>query len=98
MRGQSSRSSRDKRPIGEQTAAGLTGRAVIGLVRGIDDALHRRSTVGAGLPVAAVNRHAFVKGGHLLGELAAGFVLQVGDPFRQRGARGIEQTPHLLVA
>src|SRR5262245_51407098 len=41
-----------KRPIREQPAAGLTARAVVGLVLRVADALHGRAAVGARLAIA----------------------------------------------
>jgi hypothetical protein len=59
-------------PVGQQAAAGLAGGAVVGLAVGIDDPLHRRAADGAGLAEAAVDRHLFVEGGHLLRKTLAG--------------------------
>ena len=57
-----------QRAIGEQLAAGLAGRAVVGLVLGVADALHRRAADRARLAVLAVHRHLRAERGHLLGE------------------------------
>src|SRR6185369_13125563 len=42
-----------QRPVGEQAALGLAHRAVVALVRGVDDALHRRAAGGTGQLEAA---------------------------------------------
>ena len=63
-------SRRESAAVGEQLAAGLAARAVVGLVVGVDDALHRRAAVGAGLAEAAVHRHRRMERGHLLGPVA----------------------------
>src|SRR5688572_14169976 len=52
--------------VGEQPPARLAGGAVVGLVLGVHDALHGRSTRGAGLSVATVHGHALAEGGDLL--------------------------------
>ena len=62
-------------------------RAVVGFVRRVHDALHRRAAHGAGLAVAAVHRHALAKRRDLLGKPVAGLVAQPRDPVDQRRAR-----------
>src|SRR5918995_5596457 len=74
-------------PVGEETAAGLADRAVIALVLRVDDALDRRSAVGAWLLESPVHRHRLVKSGHLLREAAARGRTQTLDPGSER-ARG----------
>src|SRR5690606_26591632 len=46
-----------QRPVGQETAPGLAGGAVVRLVVGVDDPLHRRSAPWARLAVLAVHRH-----------------------------------------
>src|SRR6185436_2340037 len=77
--------------VGEQAAAGLAGGAVIGLVLGVEDALHRRAADGAGLAVAAVHGHLRAEGGDLLGEVVAGLRAQAGDPLAQHLLRRREE-------
>ena len=60
-----------ERPIRQQAAAGLTRDAVVGFVRRVRDSLHRRTTHGTWLAVAAMNGHPFAKGRHLLRKLIA---------------------------
>src|SRR5574341_1765502 len=55
-----------ERAVGEDHAAGLAARAVIGLVLRIDDALHRGAAHRAGLTVASVHRHLRTEGGDVL--------------------------------
>src|SRR5471032_989232 len=52
-------------PIGQELSSGLTARAVIRLVVGVDDSLHGRAAVGARLAELAVNGHVRTKGGDL---------------------------------
>ena len=86
-----------QRAVGEQPSAGLARRAVVRLVRGVDDALHRRAAVGTRLAVAAVHRHPGAERGHLLGKAVAGLGAQPRDPRRQRRARRRVQPPRLVV-
>src|SRR5215216_4012022 len=54
-----------ERAIGEQLATVLTARAVVRLIVGIDDTLHRRATHRTRLTVLAVYRHSFAERGDL---------------------------------
>src|SRR5713226_9847965 len=58
-----------ERAVGEDLAAGLAARAVVGLVLRVHDALHRRAAHRAGLAKSPVHRHALAKGGDLLREI-----------------------------
>src|SRR5882762_11993280 len=49
--------------VGEDLAAGLAARTVVGLVLGVHDALHRRAAHRAGFAKSSVHRHALAKGG-----------------------------------
>src|SRR5688572_32841435 len=60
-----------QRPIGEQLAAGLAHRAVVRLVLGVDDTLHRRPAHRARLAELAVHRHLGPERGDLVGEAVA---------------------------
>src|SRR4029077_1086042 len=71
--------------IGEQAAAGLAARAVVGLVGRVADALDFGATVGTGLSVAAVHGHAFAECGYFFGEITGGLGAQPIDPVRKRG-------------
>ena len=86
-----------QRAIRKQSAASLTGRAVIGFVCRVDDALHRRSAVGARLAIAAVNGHLFVKRGDLLGKLVTRLIAKPGNPLEQGDARRLIQAPYFVV-
>src|SRR5438093_6210856 len=86
-----------ERAVGEQHAARLAARAVVGLVLGVDDALHGRAAVGTGLAVAPMDGHAVAEGGHLLGEAVARLRAQAFGPFLQRGSRGGEEASALVV-
>src|SRR5690606_2233385 len=55
-----------QRPVGQETAPGLAGGAVVRLVVGVDDPLHRRSAPWARLAVLAVHRHVGPERRHLL--------------------------------
>src|SRR5512137_1601114 len=52
-----------ERSVGEDPSTGLAAWTVVGLARGVDDALHRGPAGRAGLPVAAMDRHALAEGG-----------------------------------
>ena len=69
-----------QRAVRQHAAAGLAARAVVRLVVGIDDALHRRAAHGAGLAVAAVHRHVVAERRHLLPESRAGLGAQPVGP------------------
>src|SRR5262249_15029552 len=69
-----------ERAVGEQLAAGLARRAIVGFVLGIDDALDRRSAVRAGLAEAAVHGHALPERGDLLRERRARLGREPGRP------------------
>src|SRR5207237_4035679 len=58
--------------IGEQAAAGLAARAVVDLVLGVDDPLHRRAADRARAPIAAVDGHLLAERGDVLGEALGG--------------------------
>ena len=82
--------------IGQQLAAGLAARAVVGLVVGVADALDGGAADRARLPVAAVHRHVRAKGGHLLGEVVAVVGAQPGDPVGKRRAGRLVQARDLF--
>src|SRR5439155_464197 len=77
-----------ERAVGEEHAARLAAGAVVGLVLGVDDALHGRAAVGTGLAVAPMDGHAVAEGGHLLGEAVARLRAQAFGPLLQRRLRG----------
>ena len=62
---------------------GLALRAVVGFVLAADDALYRRSALGAGLAELAVHCHVGVKGRDLFGEGVARLSAQSLDPLRE---------------
>ena len=80
VRGQSCLSRRDSARSASSLPPGLTRRAVVGLVLGVDDALHRRAAHRARLAVAAVDRHVLAERGDLLGKAAVGLLAQPLDP------------------
>src|SRR5262245_25010229 len=86
-----------ERAIGQQSSAGLAAGAVVGLVLGIHDALHRRSTHGTGLLVTAVHRHLGAKGGHALGKIRPALRAQTLGPLHEHGARSLTKTGDLLI-
>ena len=85
-----------QRAVGEQPAAGLAARAVVGLVLGVDDALHRRAADRAGLAEAAVHRHPRAERRDLLGEAVADLGAQPLGPLAEHGARGAVQPRDLV--
>lgn len=78
-------------------AAGLTARAIVGLVGGIDHPLDRAAADRAGLAEAAVDRHPLPKRSHPLGKGVAGLAAQPLDPLRQDLHRGAVQPRQLLI-
>src|SRR5262245_58941440 len=73
-----------QRPVGEQTAFGVVGRAVVHLVLAMYDPLYRRPAARAGLAEPTLHGHAVVKGRHLLRKFVGGFDNQPIAPFVQR--------------
>ena len=82
--GQSLLSRRDSARSASSRAAGLAARAVVGLVLGVDDALHRRAADGARLAEAAVHRHLRPERGDLLREAVAGLARSRSVHSRER--------------
>src|SRR5512144_924647 len=72
-----------ERAIGEHLSAGLTARAVIGLVLRVDDPLHRSAADRARLTEAAMDCHLRTERGHFLGEFAARLRAQPLGPLDQ---------------
>ncbi len=83
--------------VGEDSAAGLAGGAVVGLVVGVADALDRRGAAWAWEIEAAVNGHIRTEGGDLLGETLLGFLVEAIDPGPERVSRGFVELLHLRV-
>src|SRR5688500_458025 len=86
-----------QRPIGEQAAAGLAVRAVVGLVRCVDDPLNRTTAIRARQPVAPMNSHPFTEGGDFFRKLLARLLLKQGDPARKRLVRCLVEPPQFFV-
>src|SRR6516165_12381617 len=82
--------------VGEEPPTGLAVRAVVRLVVRVGNPRDRRPASRARFSVPSVDRHAFVKGGHLLGEAFAGFAPKTLGPFEQRPPRRVEEPLHLL--
>src|SRR3954462_1108857 len=80
-----------QRAIGEQLAIGLTTRAVVGLVVGVADPLHRSSTDGTRLPELSVNGHLFAKRSHFRREVISGLLAQSLGPLDEYLLRRLEQ-------
>src|SRR5436190_7066261 len=70
-----------QRAVGEDPAAGLATRAVVGLILGVDDPLHRGAADRAGLAVPAVDRHLLVKRGDFRRESGSGPRIEPLGPF-----------------
>src|SRR5215469_1537509 len=75
--------------VGEELSASLTTRAIVRLIVGVADALHRIAAARAGLAKAPVHYHSFSKRSNALRERGAGFGLQPIDPELQRCARSL---------
>ena len=80
--------------VGEELSAGLACEAIVGFVGSVTDALNFCVTARAGLFVAAVDGHAFAKGGHVFGEFSGSFGAQALGPTGERGACGGEEAPN----
>lgn len=81
--------------VGEKPSAGLTGRAVVGLVSGIDDSLDRRAAHGTGLAMAPVHGHLVVERSDPFGELLSRLAPQPVGPVDQGSPDGLVE-PHDL--
>jgi len=66
----------------------LAGGTVVGFVAGVADALDFSTAARAGLFEAAVDGHAFAKGGDFFGEFAGGFGAEAVGPAGEAGADG----------
>src|SRR5215207_7700558 len=86
-----------KRAVGEDLTAGLAARAVIRLVLGVHDALHRRAAYGARLAVASMDGHVFPERGDLFGKPFTGLTPQAFRPFLEHLLGGSVETGHLVV-
>ena len=76
--------------VGEEPPTGLAARTVVRLVVRVDNPRDRRPASRARFSVPSVDRHAFVKGGHFLGEAFAGFAPKSLGPFKERPLRCVE--------
>ncbi len=84
-------------PVGEELAAGLTARAVVRLVLGVDDALHGHRADRTGQAEAPVDRHLRPEGGDLVREAAGELAPQALDPLSERLQSGrVEAAPALV--
>src|SRR6266699_1115068 len=77
--------------IGEKLSAGLAGGAIVGFVGGVTNALDFGLAARTRLLVAAVDGHAFAKGGHVFGEFTARFRAEALGPASERGTGGFEE-------
>src|SRR5713226_1140431 len=71
--------------VGEELSSGLAGGAIVGLVGGVANALDSGVAARTRLLVAAVDGHAFAKGGHVFGEFIACFRAEAVKPANERG-------------
>ncbi len=87
------------RAVSQHLAAGLAARAVVGLVLGIPDPLHRRAARPARLAVLAVNREVGPEGRDVAraGELRRELLPQRLNPVSQRRLRGLVERRDLVV-
>ena len=91
-------SKRDSERSASSLPLGLAGGAVVRLVVGVDDALHRRAAHRARLAVLAVHRHLGAKRGDLVGEAVADLGAQPIGPPDQHLLAGRVQAGELVVA
>src|SRR5574342_851103 len=87
-----------ERAVGEELAARLALRAVVGLVVRVADTLNWRAAVGARLAVAAVDGHLRPEGRDILGEVTARLVAKAHDPVKERRPRRLVEPRMLAVA
>src|SRR5690606_16041343 len=85
-----------ERTVGQQLPTRLAGGAVVGLVVGIDDPLHRRATPRTGLLELAVDGHVRPEGSHLLRPPLPHFGTKPIAPFHQGLLDGSLEPLHLL--
>src|SRR5262249_28599006 len=85
-----------QRAISQQSALGLTARAVVAFVLGVTNALHRRRTDGAGRPIAAVHGHLGPERRDALGEGVARLRAQPVGPLDERRADRAAQSLDLF--
>src|SRR5712664_2530672 len=84
-----------ERAVGEDLAAGLAARAVVGLVVRVDDTLDRRAAHRAGFAKSSVHRHDLAKGGDFLRKIRARLLAQPLGPSGERCPRRIAESLHL---
>src|SRR5712692_5247871 len=77
--------------VGEELSGGLAGGAIVGFIGGVTNALDFGVATRTRLLVAAVNGHAFAKGGHVFGEFTACFRAEALGPVSERGTGGFEE-------
>src|SRR5260370_37465363 len=77
--------------VGEELSAGLAGGAIVGFVGGVTNALDFGVATRTRLFVAAVNGHAFAKGGDIFGEILARLRAEAVEPANERGTGGCEE-------
>src|SRR5713101_6719767 len=77
--------------VSEELSAGLAGGAIVGFVGGVTNALDFGVAARTRLLVAAVNGHAFAKGGDVFGEFIARLRAEAVEPASERGTRGFEE-------
>src|ERR1700690_2624009 len=85
-----------ERAVREQAPAGLTRRAVVGLVARIADALDLRTAAWARLMITAMHRHLRTERSDAFGKAVAGFGAQAIGPFDERRARSIVEPRDVL--
>src|SRR5207248_2360633 len=85
-----------QRAIGEDGASGLTARAVVRFVFGVDDALHGRAANRTRLSEFAVHRHLRTERGHPRRKVLAGFGAQANRPLVEDRACSAVQPGDLL--
>src|ERR1700675_222031 len=86
-----------ERAVGEKPAARLAARAVVDLVLGVNDTLHRRAAHRAGLAIAAVHGHPLAKRGDVLGKSLDRVAGEPLRPLGERAARRLEEPRDLRV-
>jgi len=86
-----------ERPIREDTALGLTTRAIVGLVISVADSLPRCGTDRATLAMTAMHSHLGIECSNLLREVVACLKAKPIDPFPEHYLGSVEQPPDVVL-
>ncbi len=80
--------------VGQQLAAGLAGRAIIGFVAGVANSLDRRVAIRTWFLITAMHGHLRSKCSYFGGEMLSGLGGKFLQPIPQSTLRGVEESLH----